>query len=57
MYITNTTINVKYLIIIPREVDYEDNQGTDAVYKTVIRNTILTTGKRGQKRRWLGKVH
>jgi hypothetical protein len=52
-------MNVKYLIIIPREVDYEDNQRTDAgtVYKAVIRNTKLTTGKRGQKRRWLGEVH
>jgi hypothetical protein len=42
---------VKYLIIIPREVDSEDDQKTDGgiVYKQILIDAKLQTGKRGQK--------
>jgi hypothetical protein len=48
---------VKYLIIIPKEVDQEDDQETDGgiVYKQTLRSVKLTTGKKGQKTELTGK--
>jgi hypothetical protein len=44
--------SVKYLIIIPKEVDQEDDQETDGgiVYKHTLRSVKLTTGKKGKKK-------
>ena len=44
---------VKYLTIIIREVDKEDDQKTDGgtVYKQILIHAKLKTGKRGQKNR------
>jgi hypothetical protein len=57
VYITNTTINVKYLTTVPRGVDYEDNQETDfgTVYKRVLINVKFKTGKSGQTRELTGR--
>jgi hypothetical protein len=48
---------VKYLIIIPKEVDQEDDQETDGgiVYKRTLRSVKLTTGKKGKKTELTGK--
>jgi hypothetical protein len=50
-------IYVKYLIIIPKEVDQEDDQETDGgiVYKQTLKSVKLTTGKKGKKTELTGK--
>jgi hypothetical protein len=48
---------VEYLIIIPKEVDQEEDQETDGgiVYKQILRSVKLTTGKKDKKIELTGK--
>jgi hypothetical protein len=48
---------LKYLIIILKEVDQEDDQETGGgiVYKQTLRSVKLTTGKKGKKTELNGK--